>query len=429
MASETEPKGKLPPQSWITAPETQAVLDALEAGGAQVRFVGGCVRDALAKKTPVADIDIATPEPPDQVIQRLETAGIRAIPTGLAHGTVTAIIGEQKFEITTLRFDVETDGRRARVRFTNDWEADAARRDFTINAMSCTRNGDIYDPFGGIVDLGHGHICFVGIARERIAEDTLRLLRYFRFYAIYGRPPANLDALQACREMAPNLAQLSGERVREEFFRILLAPQVAEIVGLMRGEKVIDHLLPGVRADNLGRLRLMAWLETNAMRVTSVAADPIRRLAALMVTDADGATRVADRLKLSNHQRDRLLTIVSAPFRASTDDDEKIGRQRIYEFSGQAVRDLTLMDWADELATAPRQSSQRIEAWLSHLRLTESWEKPRLPVGGADAENLGVAQGPRIGGLLDAVETWWRADDFQADREACLAKLKDLASQ
>jgi poly(A) polymerase len=391
--------------------------------------VGGCVRDALAKKESIADIDIATPEPPDQVIERLQAAGIRAIPTGLAHGTVTAMIGAQKFEITTLRRDIETDGRRAKVRFTDDWDADAARRDFTINAMSCTRNGDIYDPFGGLEDLGHGRVCFVGIARERIAEDTLRLLRFFRFYATYGRPSADIEALLACREMAPKLAQLSGERIRDEFFRILLAPQAAEIVGLMRGEQVIEHLLPEVRADDLGRLRLMAWLETNAMRVTSVAADPIRRLAALMITDADGGNRIADRLKLSNHQRDRLLTIISAPFRITADDDAAVGRQRIYEFGGQTVRDLALMAWADELAIAPRQSGQRIEAWLSHLRLTESWEKPRLPVGGADAENLGVAQGSRIGDLLAAVESWWRADDFQPDRAACLAKLKELAGE
>ena len=185
----------------MTAPETRLVLAALAQGTSDIRFIGGCVRDAVLKR-PVRDIDLALPLSPDRVITLLNQAGIRVIPTGIDHGTVTAVVGSMQFEITTLRMDVESYGRRAKVAFIDDWSADAARRDFTFNALSCTPEGDIYDYFGGLEDLGHGRVRFVGSARERIGEDVLRLLRFFRFYALYGRPPADLVALGACREWA-----------------------------------------------------------------------------------------------------------------------------------------------------------------------------------------------------------------------------------
>ena len=184
-----QPVGKLHPQPWMTAPETRLVLEALAEAGCEVRFIGGCVRDAVLKR-PVRDIDLALPLPPDQVINLLRQAGIKVIPTGVDHGTVTAVVSSMHFEITTLRMDVETYGRRAKVAFIDDWSADAARRDFTFNALSCTPDGDIYDYFDGLEDLGHGRVRFVGDARDRIGEDVLRLLRFFRFYAHYGRPPA-----------------------------------------------------------------------------------------------------------------------------------------------------------------------------------------------------------------------------------------------
>ena len=212
--SALEPTGKLPLLPWMTAPETRAVLAALTAEGAEVRFVGGCVRDSVLKR-PVGDIDIATPDPPRKVIELLERAGVKAVPTGIDHGTVTAVVGDSRFEVTTLRVDVETYGRRAKVSFTDDWMADAARRDFTINSLSCTPEGNIFDPFGtGLGDLGDERVRFVGNARDRVEEDLLRLLRYFRFHATFGRPPPDPDALAACRALAHRLPELSGERVR-----------------------------------------------------------------------------------------------------------------------------------------------------------------------------------------------------------------------
>ena len=428
MTIANEPIGKLPPQDWMEAPETKALLAAFAAAGATLRFVGGCVRDSLARR-PVIDIDIATPERPERVMEILDRASIRTIPTGLSHGTVTALVDARKFEITSLRVDVETDGRHATVRFTDDWIEDAKRRDFTINALSCSPERDIYDPFGGMEDLGHGRILFVGRARDRIDEDVLRLFRYFRFFASYGRPPPDIEALNACREMAPRVVELSGERVREEFFRILLGQNPAEIVGLMRGERVLDFLFPGVRSDNLGRLRLVAWLESNAMKVASIGPDPLRRLAALLVADAAAGEAVADRLKLSNTERERLIAMAAPAAAVTVGENEKTQRRWIFELGGETVRDLALLAWAGELAIAPRQQKAKADAWRDLLLLTEDWVPPRLPVGGDDVQGLGISSGPEVGRLLRTVEIWWKDGDFRAGREECLGKLREIVQR
>lgn len=419
----TEPKGKLGPQPWATSAETKAVIAALTAAGADVRFVGGCVRDALAHR-PVIDIDIATPDRPERVLELLAAAGIRSIPTGIEHGTVTALIRGTKYEITTLRRDVETDGRRARVAFTSDWIEDAKRRDFTINAMSCSPEGDIYDPFGGLEDLGHGRILFVGRAKDRIEEDLLRMLRYFRFYGSHGRPPPDIEALNACRDLAPRLSELSGERVQSEFFKILLDKTPAEIVGLMRGERILDGMLPGIRADNLGRLRLVSWLETNAAKLPGVEADPLRRLAALLTTDAAGAKQVADRLRLSNVHRDRLVRMMAPPTAISIKLDEHAQRLILYELGDVTVRDLAILAWAGELAIAPRQPTAKATAWQALVTRASTWSRPTLPLTGHDVQALGIAPGPEIGTLLTAVEAWWKEGDFRAGREECLERLR-----
>ncbi|MEO5338692.1 MAG: CCA tRNA nucleotidyltransferase, partial [Magnetospirillum sp. WYHS-4] len=340
-----EPFGKLAPQPWMTAAETLAVWEALTADGTEVRFIGGCVRDALLKR-PIRDIDIATPDPPEKVMALLGRAGIHVIPTGIAHGTVTAVVGGTPFEITTLRVDLETDGRRAKVAFTDDWIADASRRDFTINAFSCNRDGDVYDPFNGLDDLARGHVRFVGNPRDRIREDVLRLLRFFRFYATYGRPPADPDALAACRLEAHKLPILSGERVRVEIFRILMSPNPADVALLMRGEGVLEHVLP--EAGDVGRLRLMSWLDTRAIRFESVHPHPIRRLAALLDTDRAGAEAVADRLRLSNEQRHRLVATVETRWPVDADSDDKVLRRALYRQGAETVRDRLLLAWAAE---------------------------------------------------------------------------------
>ena len=436
-----EPTGKIPPDDWITAPETRTLLAALTADGQDVRFVGGCVRDAVIKR-PVKDIDIATPDRPEAVMDLLARAGIRAIPTGIGHGTVTAVTGSHHYEITTLRHDVESHGRHATVAFTDDWLEDAKRRDFTINTLSADADGNVYDPFSGLDDLAEGHVRFVGIARERIEEDVLRLLRFFRFYAHYGKPPPDADALDACRQMAPQLQTLSAERVRGEVLRILLAPDPAGVVSLMRGVRVLDEILP--EAGDVGALRQIAWLETRGLVRDNIDADAIRRLAALLKTDAAGADAVALRLKLSNAERARLVAL-AAPDQAITPElAEKARRHGLHRLGAATVRDLALLAWAHERAgPAPNKNERagpapnkdlsaqaaeadtgRSAAWTALLGAADAWVPKVFPLKGRDAMALGVPHGPRVGDLLDAVEDWWEDLDFAPDRDACLEELK-----
>ena len=409
----------------MTAPQTRAVFAALTTAGAEVRFVGGCVRDAICGRS-VHDIDIATTAPPERAVELLEKAGIRVVPTGIDHGTVTAITDGRSFEVTSLRVDVETDGRRARVAFTDDWVADAARRDFTINALSSTLDGDIYDPFGGINDLSRGLVRFVGNARERIEEDALRLLRYFRFFAHYGRPPPDLDALAACRALAPKLSGLSGERVRAEMLRILLAPEPADAIVLMHGERILDHVLP--EAGDVGRLRVMSWLESHALKMPSVASDALRRLASLLSNDATGAEKVAARWRLSNAETARLTTLAEAPlaFDGLGEDDV---RRALRTLGADLVRDLVLLDWAGAAAIDSHQPPARTCAWIGTLEAAEAWTSFDFPLKGRDVFALGIAAGPEIGRLLGAAEAWWDAGGCRADRDTCLAKLKALAGR
>ncbi len=421
----TRPTGKLPPTDWISWPETGAVMAALNAGGNQARFIGGCVRDGILK-IPVTDIDIATPDRPGRVMELLADAAIKAYPTGIDHGTITAVIGERHFEVTTLRVDLENYGRHARVAFTDDWMADALRRDFTINTLSCTLAGDIYDPLGGLEDLGNRRVRFVGVAKDRIEEDVLRLLRFFRMQATYGVPPLDIDALAACRLLAPRLKELSVERVASELFRILLAPNPAETMLLMNGVRVLDHVLP--EAVDFGKLRMLSWLETTAIRVDSVKPDGLRRLAAVLGSpEGSPKPNPAARLKLSNHQTSRLAMMIEPPFAPSWDMDPAAMRRALHGLGGDGFRDLTLLAWAAEMATEPRHPPERTEAWLALIEAADRWTPRRFPLTGRDALDLGMRPGPAVGRSLKLVESWWQAGDFRAGREQCLARLESVA--
>ncbi len=399
-------------QPWMVAPETRAVLDALRAGGATVRFVGGCVRDAVAGRA-IADIDLATDAPPERVVELLKAAGLKAIPTGIDHGTVTAVSAGRPYEVTTLRHDVETDGRRAVVAFTDDWEADAARRDFTMNALSLEPGGLLHDPFGGIADLRAGRVRFVGDPHQRIAEDVLRLLRFFRFYAHYGTPPPDPDALLACREMAHLLPRLSAERVRVELLKLLAAPDPAAVVGLMRDEGVLDHFL--AHATAIGRLDRMAAIEA-ALGLN----DPLRRLAALLPVDADTASHLAHGLRLSKAERDRLVAMAEPDEAVTPDMDGPARRRALYRLGAATWADLVLVAWADGTAD-PTDAG-----WRGLIAESKSWKQPRFPVTGADVKRLGVAEGASVGETLRAVESWWIDGDFKAGRKECLARLERL---
>jgi tRNA nucleotidyltransferase/poly(A) polymerase len=418
-----QPLGKLAPQPWMTRPPTRELLDALQAGGAEVRFIGGCVRDAIARR-PIRDIDLAMALTPPEVTRLLTDAGIKVIPTGVDHGTVTAIVEGQPFEITTLRVDVETDGRHAKVAFTDDWVADAARRDFTINALSCTPDGDVYDYFDGLLDLGIGRVRFVGNARERIGEDVLRLLRFFRFYGYYGRPPADAEALAACRDWADQLPTLSGERVRVEILRTLLAQNPDDVFDLMRETGVLEHVLP--EASDLNRLRQVVWLEQTGLPPGTLVADPIRRLAAMVNTDAEGAARIAGRLRLSNKERDRVVTLAAPPVPIEPEAPDLELRHALQRLGKNVVTDLIVLAWAAERARTGISRAARTQAWQQLLDRARDWEIRAFPLRGRDVVAAGLPRGPDVGRVLAGVEAWWAAGGYRAGREDCLDHLRAL---
>jgi len=416
------PLGQLSPQPWMAWPETRAVIAALQADGQAVRFVGGCVRDALLKR-PVKDIDIATPDPPETVVALLEAAGLKAVPTGIAHGTITAVAGGRPFEVTTLREDVETYGRHAAVRWSADWRADAARRDFTINAMSARpEDGAVFDYFDGLEHLAHGRVVFVGRAMDRVREDYLRILRFFRFFARYGRPPADADAIDACRALAPHLAELSAERVRDELLRILETDQAAEVLLLMRGLRVLDPILP--EAQDFGRLRQMVFLETRGLRVAGVAPDPLRRLGAVLHGGRDTAAAVAGRLRLSNRQTVRLEDMADLIDAARPGLDRAARRALMRRQGADGFRDRLLLRWAGQRAAEGRTRSAETETLMAMLEEVESAPPPDFPLKGRDLIALGLPPGPDIGRRLAALEAWWEAHACEPDRDALLAEAR-----
>jgi poly(A) polymerase/tRNA nucleotidyltransferase (CCA-adding enzyme) len=372
----------------IEFPGLPVLWDALP----EARVVGGAVRDHLAG-LPVSDIDLASPLSPEAVMQRLAAAGIKSIPTGIAHGTITAIIAGIPFEITTLRRDIETDGRHAVVAFTDDWVADAARRDFTINAMSMTRDGQLHDYFGGAADLAAGIVRFVGEARTRIAEDYLRILRFFRFFARYAKTAPDAAALAAIEELRDGILLLSAERVWSELKRILIAVNPTAALRLMQSTGVLERIITeGCDIDRLADLI-----------ARNPPTDPLLRIAALL--DGDLAS-FASRLKISNDELETLAAIrepnrlvpaaTDADLRgtlADTDAKTLIARTWL----GQAGAG----DWDDlrtRLATTPR---------------------PVFPLQGRDLMALGIPHGPRIGKILAAVRQWWLDGGCIADAETC----------
>ena len=414
---------KLDAAKWRKKRGMKRLLKALGADEGLTRYVGGSIRDDLLG-LPVSDIDLATRIAPDDVMRRLEKARIKAVPTGIDHGTVTALSGAKSFEITTLRRDVETDGRRARVQFTDDWIADASRRDFTINALSCRPDRMVYDPFGGIADLAAGRIEFVGDPMARIDEDVLRLLRYFRFFAHFGLPPADIAALNACRSRAGRLAELSGERIATELLKLLSALDPLPALVLMQGTGVLTALFQE-HAD-LGRVRALTFLESRGVRRPGIDVDPLRRLAALLHPDAEHAARIAARLRLSNAQTERLVEMAAPDAMPDRTMPQPEQRRLLYRLGSERFRDLALLNWAHARAEegyAPAGDNSR---WMAMLDLAEDWVIPDFPLRGEDVLALGVSPGPEIGRRLGLVRAWWEEQDFRPGREELLERLRSL---
>lgn len=390
---------------WMTAPETMAVMSAL----GEARFVGGAVRNALLGAA-VVDIDIAVPMPPEEAMTRLRAKGIRVVETGLEHGTVTAIAGSHAFEVTSLRKDVETYGRHAKVAFTDSWAEDAARRDFTINALYAAADGEIFDYATGVEDLIAGRVRFVGEPATRIAEDYLRLLRLFRFHAWYGKGDLDGEALRAAAEAKDKLKTLSGERIAKEMLRLLEAGKPGPVLRVMAATGILSEILPGPL--QLPRLERLTEIEAENL----FPRDGVLRLAALLPDSSEVAHAVADALKLSNADRLRLAQALSGDGIAAHLSAAE-ARRLLYRMGPARFRDLVMLHWAAAPAGAAALP------WRLLLGMAEKWQRPRFPLTGRDVMAAGVPEGPEVGRVLSQVEAWWVEHDFAPDEAACRDRL------
>ena len=399
---------------WIEAQATQAVLAALIAkgGGDCVRFVGGCVRNALIGK-PIDDIDLATTLTPPQVVTALEQAGLKAIPTGIEHGTVTTLSQGRTFEITTLRKDVDTDGRHATVTFTQDWAEDAARRDFTMNALYADHQGAVFDPSGrGIDDAKAGRLVFVGDPAIRIAEDYLRILRYFRFLAWYGKGEPDSAALAACAVGRERLKDCSAERVAKEMLKLLGADDPRPALRLMAASGVLSVVLP--QAEGLVDLERLVAIEDEQLFEN----DPLLRLAALLPMTLEAGEAAGRALRLSNAQRDRLAAALGTVPRLVSWMSPREARRALYNLGKDTFRDRVKRHWArsDRPATTPQ--------WRGLIALGEGWTVPVFPLTGKDVVAAGVPAGPLVRQVLKEVEDWWIDSEFITDGLSLIERLK-----
>lgn len=369
---------------WRGKQGMKRLLGALGADEGLTRYVGGAVRDDLLG-LPVSDVDLATRIAPQEVVARLENAKIKAVPTGIEHGTITAVSDGHAYEVTTLRRDVSTDGRRARVAFTDDWEEDAARRDFTINALSADPvSGEIFDYFGGLADLLERHIRFIGDPLQRIAEDHLRILRFFRFHARFGAGKPDKAALDACAARANDLMALSRERIADELLKLLGMPDPSNTVRIMLERAILKPVLPEIAAGRVRQLRALVKAERRA----AIDPDPLRRLAALLPREPHIAEDVAVRLKLSNKARKRLAC-------AAGDEPHGSAHALAYRLGCACAADRFLL--GDDAESA---------------RAVSQWRAPRLPIGGGQLIKRGLRQGPIVAKTLRAIEDRWIEEGF-----------------
>lgn len=370
---------KLDAAKWRKRRGMKRILDALGGDEGLTRYVGGAVRDDLLG-LPVNDVDLATRLRPDQVVERLEAARIKAVPTGIDHGTVTAVSDGHPVEVTTLRRDVSTDGRRATVAYTDDWQEDAARRDFTINALSADpRTGEIHDYFGGLEDLEHKHIRFIGDPLQRIAEDHLRILRFFRFHARFGAGEPDATAVDACTARANDLMVLSRERIADELLKLLSVANPAPTLAIMLQRGILKPVLPEIAADRLSRLEALIADEQRA----GIEPEPLRRLVALLPRDPRVAEGIAVRLKLSNRARKRMASAAAPELFANP-------QVLAYRTGTECAADRLLL------------AGKPVEATT-----IAGWKVPKLPTSGGALIARGLPEGPIVAHTLRQIESRW----------------------
>ena len=401
--------------AWLTGGSLAYLLGLLDRDGEEARVVGGAVRNALIGQL-VGEIDIATTALPDEVIRRAQAAHLRTVPTGIEHGTVTIVCEGIPFEVTTLREDVETYGRKAKVAFGRDWRRDAERRDFTINALSASRDGSVHDYVGGLDDLEARRVRFIGDAAARIAEDYLRILRFFRFHAAYGEGEPDRAALHACIAARDGLASLSRERVRMELLKLLATRRAGEAVGVMADAGLMVSILGGVPY-------LRSFEKVIAIEAASgVKPDAVRRIGALAVLVEEDAQRLFERLRLSNAERDRLHVMADGWWRVGADLTPRAARALLYRLGPAGFADRVLLAWSRS------QDEPGDSRWRDILMLPDQWQPPAFPIGAAEMISRGVAKGPALGAALRAAEASWIAADFPTDSEAISAIAADAVA-
>ncbi len=395
---------RLDDAAWLKTGAVARLLALLDRDGEQARAVGGAVRNALLR-LPVGEIDIATTAVPDRVTRRVEAAGFKAVPTGIAHGTVTVVVDGKPFEVTTLRTDVETYGRKAKVAFGRDWAKDAQRRDFTINALSASADGEVYDYVGGLADIAARRVRFIGEPAQRIAEDYLRILRFFRFHAWYGEGALDRAGLHACIVARAGLETLSRERVRAELLKLMLAPHATPTLAVMAETGILGTVLGGVP--------LLASFENTAKVEAAIdaAPDATRRLGALGVHTMEDAERLSQRLRLSNAEFERLMAL-EYWWRVTPAAGEHAARVLLYQLGPTWFTDRVLVAWSRSDAGAAD------AAWRHLATLPQRWSAPMFPLKAADFFSRGVPKGPEMGAALRVAEQAWIDADFPVERAA-----------
>jgi poly(A) polymerase len=397
---------------WLKSGPAARVLGLLNGKGEEARVVGGAVRNALLG-IPIGDIDIATTALPDEVVRRAKAAGIKSVPTGIDHGTVTLVVEAQPFEVTTLREDTETFGRKAKVAFGRDWVRDAERRDFTINGLSVDADGVVYDHVGGLEDIAARRVRFIGDPNSRIAEDYLRILRFFRIHAAYGSGEPDRAGYLACIAGRAGLAALSAERVRMELLKLLVADGAAAAISAMADAGLLLLIFGGIAYT--GPFSGMIAAE----RLLGLKPDPIRRLAALAVAVTEDARRLAVRLRLANTEARSLDSMGHRWWRLDGMDEAR-ARRRLYRLGEDFYRDRLLLAWA-------RAGENADEArWRELATLPQRWSAPKFPLKAADFIARGLAEGPLLGQVLALAEDAWLAADFPLD-QVTLTAIADQA--
>lgn len=401
---------KLDGALWLADPRLVDLFKALGAAPGESRIVGGSVRNALLRE-PIGDIDIATTHRPDVVVQLLEKAGLKAVPTGIEHGTITAVVGGRGYEITTLRRDVTTDGRRAVIAYSDDWQEDAKRRDFTLNAIYADADGTLYDPVGGIADLEARRIRFIGEPAHRIAEDYLRVLRFFRLHAWYGKGDLDADGLQASAAAKGQLKRLSAERIQKEMLRLIEADHPVEILRVMAATGILGEVLPGALAFD----RFVRAVEIERDQLFS--SDPILRLAALL-PDGEAAKAVGFAWRLSNADAARVSAVLDSKAKLVPYLSIREVRRLLYRIGPALFKDLAMLRWAEDpkISNAPQ--------WRALIAVADSWQRPQLPLTGHEVLAAGVPAGPMVGKVMSEVEEWWVDTDFPDDKFSLIERLK-----